>query len=240
MKTPASCFAVALAAGAITFTPGFVRAQDFREEGPIEIEKCQTIDKPGSYRLVRNLTFTGSTGACLVIVTDFVSINLAGFNISGRGLLGTLGIVADASVVGRRLLGLTVRNGSISNFNSGMTLEAADGSIVEGLRVIGPGPAGGFGIDAHGIMKGNTVVSVPATGIFGSGLFAGNYVAGGGQGIGADAGSTLIDNTVVNNQLRGIVVDCPSNVTDNTAVNNTGGNLVLNGNGCNDTNNVAP
>jgi hypothetical protein len=38
----------------------------------------------------------------------------------------------------------------------------------------------------------------------------------------------------------GLVVGCPSNVTDNTAVNNPGGNLVLNGTGCNNTNNVAP
>ena len=38
---------------------------------------------------------------------------------------------------------------------------------------------------------------------------------------------------------RGISVQCPSNVTDNTAVNN-GTNLFLQGDGCNNTNNVAP
>ena len=56
-------------------------------------------------------------------------------------------------------------------------------------------------------------------------------------------GSTVIGNTVTDtNDLPGIglLVSCPSNVTNNTAVNNPGGNLVLNGNGCNNTNNVAP
>jgi hypothetical protein len=38
----------------------------------------------------------------------------------------------------------------------------------------------------------------------------------------------------------GIVVDCPANVIDNTVVNNSARNLVLNGQGCNNTNNVAP
>ena len=39
--------------------------------------------------------------------------------------------------------------------------------------------------------------------------------------------------------MVGIVVDCPSNVTDNTAINNPERNLIL-GEGCNNTNNVAP
>ena len=58
-------------------------------------------------------------------------------------------------------------------------------------------------------------------------------------------GSTVIGNTATQNgygseQGVGIFVECPSNVTDNTAVNNVGVNLVLNGTGCNNTNNVAP
>jgi hypothetical protein len=52
-------------------------------------------------------------------------------------------------------------------------------------------------------------------------------------------GSSVIGNTVTNN-LMGIVVSCPSNVTDNTAVNNNANrdNLILQGQGCNNTNNV--
>jgi hypothetical protein len=45
MKRSAALIPIALALGTITLTSGLARAQDFREEGTIEIEKCQTIDK---------------------------------------------------------------------------------------------------------------------------------------------------------------------------------------------------
>jgi hypothetical protein len=69
----------------------------------------------------------------------------------------------------------------------------------------------------------------------------GNYVSDSGEGFGVGQGSTVIGNTASNNLGFGFVVTCPSNVTDNTAVNNNGQrNLVLFGEGCNNTNNVAP
>jgi len=40
--------------------------------------------------------------------------------------------------------------------------------------------------------------------------------------------------------LLGISVICPANILQNTATANPGGNLVLNGIGCNVDNNVAP
>ena len=77
-------------------------------------------------------------------------------------------------------------------------------------------------------------------GIQAIGTVTGNSVSGNGFiGIVVGQGSTVIGNTATNNGESGISVTCPSNVTDNTAVNN-GTNLVLNGTGCNDTNNVAP
>ena len=85
MKTAASFFPIALAIGAIILAPlSGAKAQD-AQEGPIEIEKCQTISKPGSYKLVNNLTFTGTTGTCLLISADNVTIDLAGFTITGPG-----------------------------------------------------------------------------------------------------------------------------------------------------------
>ena len=84
MKRSAAFFPIALAAAAITLVPlTGAQAQDFREEGPIEIEKCQTINKPGSYKLVKNITATGTTGICLPITADLVTLDLAGFTISG-------------------------------------------------------------------------------------------------------------------------------------------------------------
>jgi hypothetical protein len=98
-------------------------------------------------------------------------------------------------------------------------------------------------------VKGNTVLNIAGfsgqgVGISATGIVTGNYVIGSriaeyeiGQG------STVIGNTAAGSpfgEVVGILVSCPSNVTNNTVVNKAGPNLVLNGNGCNNTNNVAP
>jgi hypothetical protein len=248
MRRPAARFPIALALGAVTVAPWpNAQAQDARE-GLIEIEKCQTISQPGSYKLVNNLTFTGTTGVCLQITADFVTIDLVGFTITGPGLavLGAPNTTAIAS--GHDRTGITVRNGSISGFGIGVNLEG-DGSIVEGLRVFGAPGTSRLGIAATGIVKNNTVVAIVtggggggATGISATGIVTGNYVTGTrATGISIGQGSTVIGNTVTDTfSGDGILVACPSNVTDNTAVNNPAGNIVLNGNGCNNTNNVAP
>jgi hypothetical protein len=247
MKRPAAVFTIALALGAISLAP----LAGARAGEPFEIEKCQTISQPGSYKLVKNISPTSSTstnGTCLVITASFVSINLGGFTITGFGGTGTFGIVATPS--SGQLQGIALRSGSI--VGNGVELSAADGSIVEGLGVFGLPGATGVGIDATGIVKNNTVVGIVQTkgvgiGISASGTVTGNYVTGSDNGMSIGQGSTVLGNTSTNNgtpQLpasgTGISVGCPSNVTDNTAVNNSTANIVLNGTGCNDTNNVAP
>jgi parallel beta-helix repeat protein len=252
MRRPAVLFPIVLALGAMTLAPwASAQAQDSRQEGPIEIEKCQAIEKSGSYKLVNNLIFKGPAGgSCLSITADFVTIDLAGFTITGPGFIigpaavGSTPIAAQPS--SGNLQGIAVRNGSISNFTNGVAL-GADGSIVEGLRVFGGRCPCSVGIDvANGIVRGNIVVgfagppSVASVGIIANGILTGNSVSGS-RDIGIFAfgqGSTVIGNTATNNFEVGIEVGCPSNVTDNTAVNN-GGNLLL-GDGCNNTNNVAP
>ena len=255
MKRSAAFFPLALALGAIMAAPwASAQAQGTREEGPIEIEKCQTISQPGSYKLVNNLTFKGTTGTCLQVTADFVTIDLAGFTISGllklpsssMELAAQLALTAIAA--GGDRTGIAVRNGSISGFGVGVNL-GGDGSIVEGLRVFG-GPAfSSLGIAATGIVKGNTVVRIasgdggPAVGISATGIITGNYAFDNRiAGLEIGQGSTVIGNTASSTfgEAVGIEVSCPSNVTDNTAVNNPRGNLLLEGNGCNNTNNVAP
>ena len=236
----AALFPFALALGA-TIAPG----EDAQAQ-PTAITACQTISQPGSYILVNNLTFTSLSGACLTIAASFVTIDLAGFAMGAQAAFSTTAIEA-----GNKTTGIAVRNGSLSHFGSGVNL-AGSGSIVEGLRVVGT-TASTLGIAATGIVKGNTVsdiFGVPGvgTGISASGLVTGNYATGNriytmliGQG------STVVGNTATHNAFdgeAGISVDCPSNVTDNTAVDKDnsgpGGNLLLNGTGCNNTNNVAP
>jgi parallel beta-helix repeat protein len=241
-----------LALAAIILAPwGATQAQDRREEGPREIEKCQTIDKPGSYKLVNNLTtpLDGSlNGSCLVITASFVTIDLAGFSISGGNFTG-FGVVAP---LGTQLQGIAVRNGSISGLAvAGVDLSNATDSIVEGLRVTGGPPGGPFGsrpgIAATGIVRGNTVTHNQAA-FYVVGTITGNYASDNLQGIIVTSpGSTVIGNTVTDTPQSGfpgggLVVECPSNVTNNTAINNAGGNLVLHEERgpCNNTNNVAP
>jgi hypothetical protein len=250
MKTPAALFPIALALAALSVASVIGARADGRQEGPIEIEKCQTIDEPGSYRLVNNLTLTNPTGVCLQITADNVTIDLAGFTIAGPQDNRSAAI---AGVSPNELFGVTVRNGSISGFGSGVSL--GSNSIVEELRITGFFFGAIGGISATGIVRGNIVSGIgnspgsPGLGISATGIVTGNFVEDNGRGMEIGTGSTVIGNTASGNRTLGISVDCPSNVTNNTAVFNTstlvgGANLLLNvpprGEVCNSTNNVAP
>ena len=232
MRRLAALFPIVLALGAILVAPRGVQARDSRE-GPIKITQCQTISQPGSYELANNLPPIGVAppDVCLVITASFVSIDLAGFTISGPG---------SAIFAEGKLHGIAVRNGSISNGGNGVELSSADGAIVEGLRVYIIGQFATVGISANGIIKNNTVTGSRGTGISATGIVTGNYAFGNRIfNIEAGQGSTVIGNTTTGSEISGIVVACPSNVTDNTATGSSQ-NLVLNGEGCNNTNNVAP
>jgi parallel beta-helix repeat protein len=197
-------------------------------------------------------------GECLVITASHVTIDLAGFLIEGKG---------DAIFAAGPppLRGITVRNGSIlSESGTAVNLLRADGSIVEELSISIQDE--GSGISANGIVRGNTVAGFAGglffrfgTGISASGVVTDNSVSGLSQGTGisasgtvrgntatnnqigivVEAGSTVIGNTATNNTQIGIEANCPSVLVHNTATNN-GTNLVLNGQGCTNKDNVAP
>jgi hypothetical protein len=243
MRRPAAFFPIALTLTAIIFAP---RAGAQAQAGPTELTACQPISQPGSYKLVNNLTFTASPptgGTCLPITAAFVTIDLAGFTISASpSNFSPTAIAANG--------GTTVRNGSISGFAVGVDLRGSY-SVVEGLRVVGGTGKNSLGIAAMGIVRDNTVVEFDAgpgtgLGIQATGIVTGNYISGNrATGMLIGEGSSVIGNTATQNGYGsepgvGISVECPSNVTDNTVVNNVGMNLVLNGTGCNNTNNVAP
>jgi hypothetical protein len=147
MRKSAVFLPIVLAFGTIIFAPiAGVRA-DEREEGPFEIEKCQTISQPGSYRLISNLTALAGAD-CLVITASFVTIDLAGFTISGTfGNPSSLTAIVASPPPQTTLAGIAVRNGSISADNivfvsGGVDLSSAGGSIVEGCA----SPALGLGL----------------------------------------------------------------------------------------------
>ena len=130
-----------------------------------------------------------------------------------------------------------MRNGFISVSGGAAVGLDGEGSIVEGVQ------AGG-GIIANGIVRNNTVFGDGTDadiGISATGVITGNYVSSirNGDGIVAGAGSTVLGNTSINNTGAGISASCPANLIGNTAVGN-GQNLVLNGKGCINKDNVAP
>jgi len=241
MKRPAPLFPIALAIGAIILAPRVgAQARDSRQEGPIEIEQCQTLNNPGSYKLVKNLT---ATGDCLVIANPPVTIDLGGFSITGNGTGTGIGGVSNLQTV--------VRNGTISKFNTGVFVEGtieglqvancAEGLFVGGIVKNNTVQFNTFGLDVFesSIVTGNLAFANDETGIGvrGASLIKGNNVSSNKIGINVGVGSTLIENIASNNSQIGLNVTCPSNVTNNTAVNN-GANIMLNGNGCINTNNV--
>jgi hypothetical protein len=231
MRTPALLSPIALAVGVIIVAP----AASARE--PTSIKACGTISQPGSYELANNLTATSTDGNCLVITTGGpVTIDLAGFLITGNpsfpipNARGT-GILADTGSV-------AVRNGSISGFDTGINLSG----VVEGLRIF----SNRIGGVASGIVRDNIVTrnggisGFRGGGLSATGIVTGNYVHSNDTGLAAGQGSTVIGNTVTdNNNISGLTVACPSNVTNNTVINRTiEGNFVLEGEGCTNTNNV--
>jgi hypothetical protein len=225
MKRVAVLLPIVLALGAVTAASPTGAQEQHASIGMVKIKKCQTISNPGSYELANNIG--GVPGDCLVITADFVSIDLAGFSISGGG--GTAIITSPPSA---QLLGIAVRNGVISGFPDGVVL-GGNNAIVEGLRVLVVGASSTIGIAASGIVRNNTVSGSRFTGISGTGIISGNNVEARLFGIEVGQGSTVIDNRA-SGGFDGIIAACPSNITDNTFI----GQLVLNGEGCNNTNNV--
>ena len=207
------------------------QSEDLADRRPTEIKRCQTVDQPGSYKLVKNLK---AAGDCLVITAEGVTIDLGGFGLTGdgtgtaiKGPKAQTGTIPQARTV--------VRNGDISSFAQATNLSGT----VEGLRVTSNREGIVVGV---GTVRGNTVQFNASAGIeLADGIVAGNLVIANGTGIsvqeaavitgnevlgnkiGIDAsgtGSSLTANVVDDNKEIGMRIHCPSNLTSNTAVGN--------------------
>ncbi len=177
---------------------------------PKSITSCKTIDEPGSYLVTRNLT---GSGICLYVDADDVAIDLGGYVLRGNG-------TGDGVTANAYRKGITVRNGTVTNFNSGVSLFGT-GSIVEQVR-------------AHD----NTSYGI----IVGNGALVKSSIASdnGDDGIFADPSSLITGSVATGNGLRGLVMWCPASAVSNTTTNNAGGNLVTVGAGCVLSQNLAP
>jgi hypothetical protein len=229
---------------------------------PHQITTCKAITAPGSYVLAKNLT---STGDCLIMQANFITIDLGGFTINGNG---TGNGITDSGVL---RMGIAVHDGTIRNFATGIDLKQSFQTLIERMRLQGNtdyGVAAGFfnagsgemaivkdslfyqngkglAVGARSVVTGNTAFNNTLNGIS---VGAGSTVIGnaadrnGTVGLEILEGSTAVNNTMQENGVPGSIglrVFCPANLLENTALKN-GTNLVLIGTGCNSVNNLAP
>lgn len=219
---------------------------------PRNVNNCTTINEPGAYIVTRNIN---ASGDCLVIAADFVNLDLDGFVISGNGT--GAGISQTLVTIGQGRRGMVVRNGTITGFQFGVSLNLSSGARVEAMNVTGNAFHGLWLGDQAAAVK-NTVTHNGGTGIVMSqrGLAEGNVVSDNAGGITAGSGGNVTRNTVGhntgvgifvtagglvsnnvsrNNTGNGITADCPSLVIGNTSSNNLGDNLHVIGGACDPT-----
>jgi hypothetical protein len=199
------------------------------EAAPTLITACGDIITPGSYKLANNVTASAGT-TCLRLHVNNVTIDLDGFIIEGGGTgVGIYGTIP--------ISGLTVRNGTIKNFEFGLSV-FGNTMLIERMALIGNSQVGFSSVE--NIAFRDNIVTNNGIGVsVGRGaVVTGNIVNfNTGDGIraayGDVAGGTFVNNTVISNGGAGLTVVCPSVVSGNTLNANTGGDIVLSGTGCN-------
>jgi hypothetical protein len=217
------------------------------QDGVQAIGACTIIDKPGSYVLARDIKATVRdlkwaapgrfTGACIVIVADFVSLDLQGHTITGPQAFensNNAGIYTTADVSDKQPTAAHIRNGCVTGFMAGIAVEGT-GHMVERMRVAGN--IAGMTLRGNGTkVKEVMAVSNQDQGI----LWFGNYGvsvedcqvnSNGWMGIqqwnpdeyGEALGSRIVGNTVSHNGGYGIYVRCPALILQNMAHSNGSG-----------------
>jgi len=180
-----------------------------------DITACQTIATSGSYRLTKNLS---AKGDCLVVTASRVEIDLQGHTIRGNGTGIGVGDEPGFPPSSFSQFAITLRNGTIANFRTGVSLDGTEGGVVEQTRVV---ESGDVGITLRsGRVRSNVVLDVDGT--FGiqvrfAGVVADNYVEQVGSfGIVVSSGSTVIGNSVFITGVHGVATERPARIADNT------------------------
>lgn len=233
--------------------PALAQNQDTQGTGTL-IYGCTIIDKPGPYALAKSFTARQSDlkrigegiRGCILIVADFVSLDLRGYTITGPGLeIDAFGIYSTVDARGKWPTAVNVRNGSVTKFNRGMTLEGA-GHTVEQVRF-----AGNYIevlLDGTGIKAKDVIAVSNGIGVFlwygyghsvehcqvhsnsEGGIYMRDYPVEGLPSL--PHASRIVGNTVSDNVGFGIYAVCPSLILQNMAYDNPPGpgvkhNIVL-------------
>ena len=190
---------------------------------------CQTISQPGSYALTKNLT---STGDCIVIASDNVTLDLAGFTISGNGSPTSVGIHEAPGTVFPGFRGVVIRNGNVTNFGVGIEFFVSDGVTVENVNS-SSNANNGLVLLNRAVVRSSRFDDNAGNGLsVGDGaMITGNTATRNGNvGIGAGTGAMILNNVAINNKQSGISQDCPGAAIANTVSENgptfNGPNLV--------------
>ena len=180
-----------------------------------------TISQPGVYYLTRNISVTGAVTPITIIASD-VTLDLGGFTIDGDDTAGTYGILLHGTADRTR-----IRNGSIVDFNFGISAEQATEVTIDNLEVhssfrgISLGPASRL-LDCY--VKGTT-----ETAIFepGDGSEVRDCrVSGGTTGIHLQGLANHVMGSTISSTNLGMLVSGRLNVVrDNTFPGNTNGDI---------------
>ncbi len=166
---------------ATSLTPSVALAQD--GPGVRPVTNPTTITESGSYVLLRDIAI-GEPGTAIVIAADNVSLNLNGHALVGPGNKQGVGIGIEG------VSGVSVHNGTIAGFGTGVRIANAHDVRAESLQIRGedgggppPGEVGVLVLNSRAVvLRDNTI----------SRTFLGVFVRGGGSGGNRIAGNTLI------------------------------------------------
>lgn len=202
-------------------------APAFAFAAPQNISACQTISVPGSYTLNKNLV---ALGDCIVIASNFVTLDLNGFAIMGNGT-GT-GIQETVSVPFPGFRGVVVKNGAVTNFANGVYFPNSTGVTVDHVNAT-LNTNNGVELGQRAVVTASRADENGGIGMLvdiGASLTGNTVGRNHGSGIVAGEGAIIVNNEARSNGLDGIFMDCPGAAIANTAGNNAGTNLLpLNG-----------
>jgi hypothetical protein len=195
------------------------------------------IKKPGSYRLDGDLTVIASDA--IHILSDDVTLDLAGFSITGPGEISLARAISDD---GTSHTGISVRNGHIASWTFAIDLSQCTGCSVQQIQA--RRITSGIQVGKAGLVSANLILG-PGNGSqvgnspdFGTGISTGNNalvidndVLNFGTGITVLFYSNVKGNNVSSNVV-GISAVCPSNVIGNIAAGEIDGPFSDNPTGC--------
>jgi len=204
-------------------------------EAATPINSCGTLSVADTYRLTANLSI--SSGDCLIVAANSVTIDLNGFEISGNG-------TSDNGVTdgGSARKDIVVRDGTIRGFPvAGIALGLSTASLVDGLVLFDNGRAvtvGAGGTVKNSTMHDNTSANAATITVNGAGTVTDNVLVNNvasnanGHSILAGPHALVSGNTLIyNNSFFGIAAAHNSTVKNNVVSHNTNGSgaIVVNG-----------